>query len=133
MKRTIHFLAMFGLAVSTQLNAEIPQNALWNQDKSVAVSTENLSKRTLVTAYVVQGVGKIKTIDLSVVEGQNLAKLGFYKTLKFEKIKTRPLKWIERNDDLLQITFQTQIWQNGQRYTSSESLLFKKDGTVLTR
>ena len=128
-------LALVALLVGYTLAASASppsDSALWNADRTAAVVAISEASGTRVTAYLRQQDGTFLEIDLSAVEGGNFGKLGRRKT-EYDRFETRPIKWIPRQDTLFQVSIQTQAWRAGQRYTVSEPLIFRPDGTVIWR
>ena len=107
-------------------------NALWNADKTAAVTTTPGASGTRLIAYLRQHDGAFLEIDLSAVEGGNFGKLG-RRRVEYDRFETKPIKWVPRQDGLFQVKIQTRAWLSGQRYTVSESLVFRPDGTVIWR
>ena len=122
---------LVGLAFSA-LASQPPDSALWNSDQSAAVSAIPDASGTRITAYLKQQDGTFLTIDLSAVEKGNFGKLG-QPPAKYQRFETKPTEWHPRQDGLLQVTIQTQAWLSGQRYTVSEPLILRPDGTVIGR
>ena len=50
-----------------------------------------------------------------------------------KRFETTPVAWLHRDDGLLGVSMRTRAWRSGQRYTVSEPLLIRPDGTVLWR
>lgn len=109
-----------------------PENSLWNAEGTAAAVASPGESGTQVTAFLGQQDGSFRKIDLSAVENSNFGKLGRRRT-EYERFETTPIRWIPRPDDLLQIEIQTRAWHGGQRYTVSEPVLLRRDGTVLWR
>lgn len=109
-----------------------PDSALWNADRTAAVAAIPGTSGTRVTAYLRQQDQTFLEIDLSAVEGGNFGKLGRHPT-EYDRFETKPIKWLPRQDALLQVSIQTQAWRAGQRYTVSEPLIFRPNGTIIWR
>jgi hypothetical protein len=122
---------LFGLAFATTSNPP-PDGALWNAERTAAVAAVPDASGTRVTAYLQQPDGTFLEIDLSAVERRNLGKLGRLGA-EYDHVETRPIEWLPRQDGLLQVKIQTQAWRAGQRYTVSEPLVLRPDGTVIWR
>ena len=116
----------------TAAASQSPDGALWNADGAAAVAAIPGASGTRVTAFLRQQDGTFLEIDLSDVESSNFGKLGRPRA-EYDRYETRPIQWLSRQDDLLQVKIQTQAWHAGQRYTVSEALIFHRDGTVLWR
>lgn len=127
--------ALVMLAVCTAADSAAyppPENALWNADGTAAVAASPGESGTQITAFLGQQDGSFRKIDLSAVENSNFGKLGRRRT-EYERFETTPIMWIPRLDGLLQIEIQTRAWHGGRRYTVSEPVLLRRDGTVLWR
>ena len=107
-------------------------NAFWGPDNSVLAVTFSKEEGTLCLVVFHDKNSQLKVVDVSPVESGNFGKLGFRRS-HYQKYTTFPKKWIAREDDLIQISFVTQAWLNGQRYTVSEPLIIQRDGTPLFR
>ena len=116
----------------TEAASEPPDAALWNADRTAAVTAIPGESGTRVTAFLRQRDGTFLEVDLSTVESGNFGKLGRHLS-DYDHFETKPIEWLPRQDDLLQVKIQTQAWRAGQRYTVSEPLVFSREGTVLGR
>lgn len=124
-------MLLFGLCLCAWANPP-PEGAHWNIDRSAAVAATPGSSGTRVTAYLQQPDGTFLEIDLSAVENRNFGKLG-RSAAAYDSFETKPIEWLPRQDGLLQIRIQTQAWRSGKRYTVTEPLIFRPDGTVMWR
>jgi hypothetical protein len=122
---------LFGYAFSAAADPP-PDSALWNSDKSAAVAATPGTSGTRVTAYLQQQDGTFLEVDLSAVESGNFGKLGQRPT-EYDRFETKPTAWLPRQDDLLQVTIQTQAWRANQRYTVSEPVIIRPNGSVIWR
>lgn len=125
------FLLLMAMALEVGA-AGPPDGALWNRDRTAAVSSVHTDNGSVVTAYVRQQDGTFLTFDLSAVEGGNFGKLGRSRK-DFDRFETTPIEWLQRQDGLLQVRIQTRAWRQGQRYTVTEPLVFSPDGRVVWR
>jgi len=66
--------------------------------------------------------GKSFKYDITPVEGGNIGKITNL-FAEVESAKTMPIKWLNTDEDSVQVAMQTQIYRNGQRYTSQENLI----------
>ncbi len=128
---SISVALLFGYVLSAAAS-QPPDTALWNADRTAAVTAIPGESETRVTAFLRQQDGTFLEVDLSGVEGSNFGKLG-RRPAEYDRFETKPIEWLPRQDDLLQVKIQTQAWRAGQRYTVSEPLVFRRDGTVLWR
>ncbi|MDO5653858.1 MAG: hypothetical protein Q4G39_07115 [Brachymonas sp.] len=131
MVRTFAVVALLA-GVTAATAGDPPASAIWNAEKTAAVTSLPAEAGTILKAYIQQQDETFLEIDLSEVENGNIGKLG-HDRKKFERVETKPIKWISRQDDLLQVEIQTQAWRAGRRYTVSEPLIFRRSGTVLWR
>ena len=76
--------------------------------------------------------GTYLAADASGVEAGNFGKLGRPRT-DYEHFETTPVEWLYRNDGFFQVRIRTRAWRAGKRYTVSEPLIIRPDGTVLYR
>ena len=127
----ISVVLLFGYVLAAAAS-QPPDTALWNADRTAAVTAIPGESGTLVTAFLKQQDGTFLEIDVSGVEGGNFGKLGRPQA-EYDRFETKPIEWLPRQDDLLQVKIQTQAWRAGQRYTVSEPLVLRRDGTVLWR
>lgn len=110
------------------------KGALWKEDKhAVALCFKN-GTRTLCLVIIETADNEHKVVDVTRVEGMNLAKMGWNE--KYTKVVTFPEKWRGADDNwwstenaLCQIRFTTRAWKGKQRYTTSEPLVIRKDLT----
>jgi len=72
-------------------------------------------------------------VEASGVEGGNFGKLGIAGRSGYDRFETTPTQWLQREDGWFQDVMRTRAWKAGKRYTVSEKLLIKPDGTVLWR
>lgn len=107
------------------------ENAVWKEDRSAVAVCFRRDGTTLCVVAFRDG-DRYSISDVSKVEGANFAKLGFSR-FTFEKYLTEPVEWNETNRAIYtdfglkvwrQITFRTQAWKNGQRYSVSRHLTF---------
>lgn len=105
---------------------------LWNSNRTaVAVSTAK-PEASVVFVFLRQTDGTYLPADASGVEDGNFGKLGRPRT-DYDRFETTPVEWLHRNDGLFQVRMRTRAWRGGQRYTVSEPLIIRPDGTVLHR
>jgi len=104
------------------------QSGIWRQDKAALAAC-----KTTCHIFIRQADGSFIAVDVSGVEGQNLGKLGVRERKDYSRVETHPIRWLSRRDGLLQVEMRTYAWLSGQRYSSTEYLLLRPDGTVLWR
>jgi hypothetical protein len=87
---------------------------------------------TFILVLICKSDGTCVAADASNVE---LANFGYFGRPRgeYERFETLPTRWLPRTDGLLQVLIRTRAWRDGQRYTVSEPLIIKPDGTVLFR
>ena len=105
---------------------------LWNRDKSAVAVAVKRPAGTLALVFVRRRSGEFLAVDVSAVENGNLRKLGLDRR-HLQHFDTAPVTWLPRDDDLLQVEFRTRVWSSGQRYTASEPIIIRRDGTPLWR
>lgn len=105
---------------------------IWNRDKTALAIHLPVPRGTALLVFILQATGEWVPVDVSPVERANLGKLGVPGTA-FDSVVTVPLRWLDRSDGLLQVEVRTRAWKSGQRFTVSEPLLIRPDGTVLWR
>jgi hypothetical protein len=90
------------------------------------------AEASLILILIRKSDGSYVAADASQVE---IANFGFFgrKRHEYERYETKPIKWLPRDDGLLQVSIQTRAWRKGQRYTVAEPLIIKPDGSVLFR
>ena len=106
--------------------------ALWNVDKTAAAVVLKRPEASLVLVFLRKPNGEFATVDVSDVESGNFGKLGFRRS-HYQRFETTPVEWRQRTDGLFQVVMQTRAWASGQRYTASEPLIIRPDGTPLWR
>jgi hypothetical protein len=123
---------LLSIGVLAAAAGQPPDAALWNADGTAAVSAVPGETVTRVTAFLKQQDGTFLEVDLSGAEDRHVGRLGHRRT-EYDRVETRAIEWLSRQDDLLQVRIQTQAWRAGQRYTVSEPVVLRRDGTVLWR
>jgi|WetSurMetagenome_2_1015567.scaffolds.fasta_scaffold716542_1 hypothetical protein len=120
--------------ISTEEIAKAFQSALWNSDKTaVAISLAGGQKESLVYVFIRQKDGAFLAVNASDVELGNIGKLGMAKRDGYSRIETKPVKWLIGNNGLLRIELNTKAWKDGKRYSVTEPLIIKPNGSVLWR
>jgi hypothetical protein len=109
------------------------QAGLWNSNRTAVAVAFAKPKASLILIFLRQTDGAYIAADASGVEEGNLGKLGIAGRSGYDRLETKPLRWVSRDDGLLQVIMRTRAWRGGQRHTVSEPLLIKPDGTVLWR
>jgi hypothetical protein len=130
--RTILAILILALWTLSSHAAVPPTDAVWNSDRSAAAAAFPGTTGTRVVAYLRRDDGAFTEVDLSPVERKNFGRLG-RKPADYERYETKPIAWLSREDDFLQVTVQTRAWRGGQRYTALEHVLLRADGAVLWR
>src|SRR5258705_1149205 len=108
------------------------ESGLWNSNRTALAVSITQPKASVVFVFLRQTNGTYLSADASGVEGGNFGKLGRPRT-DYERFETTPVEWLRREDGWFQVRMRTRAWRGGQRYTVSEPLLIKPDGTVLYR
>jgi hypothetical protein len=108
------------------------ESGLWNSNRTAIAVSITQPKASVVFVFLRQTNDTYLAADASGVEGGNFGKLGRSRT-EYERFETTPVEWLHREDGWFQVRMRTRAWRDGQRYTVSEPLLIKPDGTVLYR
>jgi len=132
MIRVLALIVLFLSGIFAVVASDPLDTALWNTERTAAADATPGKSGTRIVAFLKQQDGSFLEIDLSQVEGGNFGKLGWTRA-DCDHFETKPVEWLPRQDDLLQVKIQTQAWRAGQRYTVSESVALRRDGTVLWR
>ena len=122
----------FSFANSASTVTDVPLSALWNHDRTAAVSTLKKHKGTQLFVFLKRDEQLLK-LDISHVEGMNLGKLGRHRLNDYDRVESTAIEWVARDDDKFQIIIQTRAWKNGNRMTVSEALVFNRSGQVYWR
>jgi hypothetical protein len=99
---------------------------------AVAISIAR-PKASLIFVFRRQNGGKHLAVDVSGTEGVNFANFGDARRAGYDRFETTPIKWLDRDDGLFQIVMRTRAWKSNGRYTVSEPLVIRADGTPLWR
>ena len=118
-----------GVAPNELLTAA--EAGLWNRDKTAVAIAMKRPTGTLAVVFVRSSTGGFVAVDVSAVENGNLRKLGLER--RAADVETAPVAWLPRDDDLLQVEFRTRVRSWGRRYTASEPIIIRRDGTPLWR
>lgn len=122
------------VGVSTNEIAKALNAGLWNTNRTaVAISINRSPKPSLIFVFLKQADGRYIAGNVSGVETGNFGVLGSSGRSGYDRFETTPMEWLHREDGLFQITMRTRAWKSGQRYTVSEKLVIRKDGTPLYR
>ena len=124
--------AVAGIAVPEVEIARAIRQALWNTNRTaVAVSIAQPTASRLFV-FIRQRGGSFQTVDISGVESGNFGKLGRSRA-EYTRFETVPVTWLPRDDGYLQVVVRTRAWRGRQRYTVSEPLVIRSDGTPVWR
>ena len=105
---------------------------LWNTNRTAIAVSLPRPKGSVVFVFLRQTQGTYLAVNASGVEDGNFGKLGRDRA-NYERFETTPVEWRHRNDGLFQVVMRTRAWRAGRRFTVSEPLIIKPDGTVLWR
>lgn len=119
--------------VSDQELGKALEAGLWNSDRTALGVALPRSGATRFVVVLHRPEGGWLATDASGVEGGNLGKLGTGGRSVYERIETTPIRWLPRDDGLYQVVVRTRVWKSGKRFTVSEPLVIRADGTVLYR
>jgi hypothetical protein len=110
--------------------ARVLQAGIWNSNRTgVAVSVPK-AKGSLVFVFVRQTNGVYVAADATGVEGCNLAKLGVAGPEAYDRIETTPIRWEPREGGGYHVEMRTRAWKGRKRYTVSEPLFIRLNGTI---
>lgn len=121
----------FSEDISSTSIADALAQSTWNTERTATAAAITAQGQSQVVAFLLREDGAYQAIDVSRVERANLMKL--QQDPNFDRVESRPIGWIEREDELYQIEIQTRAWRSGQRFTVSEKLLIEPNGKVLWR
>jgi hypothetical protein len=124
--------ALQNAGLSASEIARASRAALANRHKSAVAVAVHRPQRSLVLVLLRQVNGEYHTVDVSAVEDGNFAKLGFPR-FRYDRFETQPVEWLHRDDGSFQVTIRTRAWQSRQRFTASEPVIVRPDGTLLWR
>lgn len=110
---------------------QVLQTGLWNTNRTAVAVSFVKPKASVIVVFLRQPNGAYLATDASGVEDGNFGKLGIGGRAGYERFETVPVQWLRRDDQLFQVVMRTRAWKNGKRYTVSEPLIIKPDGTVL--
>lgn len=119
--------------VSTNDIGSSLKSGLWNTNRTAIAVSFPRPKASVIFVFLRQTDGSYLAADASGVEGGNFGKLGIAGRAGYDRFETTPIRWLHREDGWFQVVMRTRAWKAGQRYTVSEPLLIKPDGTVLYR
>ena len=108
------------------------ESGLWNSNRTAVAISIPQPRASVVFVFLRQKDGTYLAADASGVESGNFGKLGRPRT-DYARFETTPVEWLHRDDGLFQVRMRTRAWRGGKRYTVSEPLVVKPDGTVLYR
>ena len=100
-------------------------DVLWREDKSASAYCKKAKESV---CFVVVGNN---TTDVSIIENNNIGKLGIASKSQYDKVVTFPLLWKRTGSDGDLIIFTTQAWLNGQRYTTKGMVFVDNDGKYI--
>jgi len=90
------------------------------------------SSGSFVVVFLAQADGRYRAVDVSNVEPVNIGALGPFR--KYKDVRSRPIDWIERPDDSVQIRLRTDAWDlDGRHYRMHEPLIITRTGEPLWR
>jgi hypothetical protein len=107
------------------------QNGLWDSGRTAVAATFPRPSGTLVLVLLRKANGAFLAVDISNVERSNLGKLGLGG--ETNRVESTPVKVSRRANGSVEVVVRTRVWKRAQRYTVSEPVVVKPDGTVLLR
>jgi len=134
MEGTLLFAARNALPQGTSANelSKVLKTGLWNTNRTALAVSLPRPNGSVVLVFLRRAQGSYLSVNASGVEGGNFGKLGRDRA-DYERFETTPVEWRHRNDGLFQVVMRTRAWRAGRRFTVSEPLIIKPDGTVLWR
>jgi len=134
MEGTLLVAARNALPQGTSANelSKVLKAGLWNTNRTAVAVSLARPEGSIVLVFLRQTKGTYLAVNASGVEGGNFGKLGRDRA-DYERFETTPVEWQPRNDGLFQVVMRTRAWRAGRRYTVSEALVIKPDGTILWR
>ena len=124
--------ALRAAGLSADEMARATDAALPKRGGSAFAIAVHRKQRSLVLVLLRQASGEYRAVDVSAVEDGNFGKLGFPRS-RYDRFETQPVEWLARADGWFQVVIRTRAWQSGQRYTASEPLIIRPDGTPVWR
>ncbi len=118
---------------STNEIVRVLLSGLWNSNRTAVAVSFPRPKASVILVFLRQTNDTYLSADASRVEDGNFGKLGWFGRTGYGRFETTPIRWTHRPDGWFQVVMRTRAWKSGQRYTVSEPLLIKPDGTVLYR
>ena len=115
--------------VSTNEIAGALDIGLWNSNRTaVAISINRVPKASIIFVFLKQSSGQYLAGDISGVESCNFGVLGISGRGGYDRFETTPVEWLHSDNGFL-VVMRTRAWKAGQRYTVSERLFIRSDGT----
>lgn len=118
--------------IATNQLMQALESGLWNSNRTAVAVSILQPSASVVLVFLRQTNGTYLAADASGVESGNFGKLGRPRT-DYERFETTPVEWLHREDGRFVVRMRTRAWRSGQRYTVSEPLHIRADGTVLYR
>lgn len=114
-----------------QLTAALSSGLTHPDGAAVAIAIPR-AEASLILVLIRRPDGTHLVADASQVETANFGVWG-RKRHEYDGYETIPIRWLSRDDELLQVSIRTRAWRNVQRYTVVEPLRIRPNGTVLFR
>ena len=109
------------------------ETGLWNSNKTAIAIAVTRPKASLIFVFLRQRGGTYMAVDISGEEGANFGRLGNAGRVGYDRFQTTPIEWQHRDDGMFEVVIRTRAWKSGRRYTVSEPLIIRADGTPLWR
>ncbi len=115
--------------ISTNAITDAIDRGLWNTNKTALAIAIPRPSASLLFVFLRQKNGEYLAVDVSGMEGANVGLIG--PDRRYDRVETKPLKWLNRDDGLFQIQMRTRAWHSSHRYTGAGTLVIKPDGTCI--
>jgi len=90
------------------------------------------AKGSFVAVFLAQADGTYRAVDVSRVESVNIGGIG--PNRQYREMRSRPIEWIARQDDSVQVRLRTDAWDtSGRHYQMNEPLIITRAGEPLWR
>jgi predicted DNA-binding protein len=124
------------IAKNKQINVGLVKDAiekgLWNSEKTALALSIYKPGGSVCLVLIKHSNTNFTVVDVSNVENGNFGKLGYPRSY-YDRYETKPVEWMIRDDSHYQVVFDTRAWKGDQRYTVTEPLIVKADGTPVWR
>lgn len=125
-----------GIAIPTDVSAAAIDAGLativWHPGGRDFACAFARTKGSFVVVFLAQSDGTYRGVDVSQVEKVNIGAIGPFR--KYRETRSRPIDWIPRDDDSVQVRLRTDAWDTaGVHYRMHEPLIITRAGEPLWR